>query len=248
MRQPPARFHVPARFPVAALIAATFLATGVDASEERREIEIDGVEVDYRLILPDEFDPEKTWPAVLVFGGGPQTMRTISGTFERNFREPAEERGYIVIGPAAPDGQLFFREGARVVPGLLDAIRAEFNVRDDKFHIAGPSNGGIAAFHVAAMFPEYFISVTAFPGYLWQPANHKLDALSGICVFAYIGENDQYPWHDEMRRQVEYISTRGTVARFEVEADQPHRLETLSGRGAARLFENFAIAEGGCKQ
>jgi poly(3-hydroxybutyrate) depolymerase len=239
----------PPRWIAAPLAVSALLCTFViQAAEESREIDISGVEVDYRLVLPNDFDPAQTWPAILVLGGGPQTMRTIRGTLDRNFREPAEELGYIVIGPAAPDGELFFRDGARVIPDLLDAVLAEFNIRDNRFHIAGPSNGGIAAFHVAAMYPEYFASVTAFPGYLWQPTNYKLDALSGICVFAYIGEDDEYPWHEEMRRQVEYLAERGTLARFEIESGQPHRLETLSGRGAHRLFENFAIAEGGCRE
>lgn len=218
------------------------------ASEEEREMQIGGTSVEYRIVLPDDFDPNRAWPAILVFGGGPQTMRTIDGTLERNFRDFAEQRGYIVIAPAAPDGELFFRDGARIFPEFLDAILADFDVRDGKFHVAGPSNGGIAAFHVAAQHPDYFLSVTAFPGYLWQPTQEKLRALSGLCVFAYIGEDDQYQWHDEMRREVEFLNSMGTLARFVVENGQPHRLATLAGAGAARLFENFSLAEGGCRQ
>jgi poly(3-hydroxybutyrate) depolymerase len=86
-------------------------------------------------------------------------MNTVDSVLNRNLRAEAEKRGYIVVAPAAPDGELFFEEGARVFPEFLQMILAEHKIQDNKFHIAGPSNGGIAAFHVAAANPQYFLSV-----------------------------------------------------------------------------------------
>ena len=102
-------------------------------------------------------------------------------------------------------------------------ILADYKIQDNKFHIAGPSNGGIAAFHVAAANPQYFLSVTAFPGYMWEPSAAKLQAISKMCVFMYVGENDPYMWHDEMKREAESLRSEGTVARYTVEKGQPHR-------------------------
>ena len=147
-----------------------------------------GTTVHYKVVLPTGYDPAKAYPAILAFGGGPQSMNTVDGILTRNFRAEAEKRGYIVVAPAAPDGQLFFEEGARVVPEFLKAVLADYKIRDGKFHVAGPSNGGIAAFHVAAASPQYFLSVTAFPGYMWEPSAAKLQAISKMCVFMYVGE------------------------------------------------------------
>src|SRR5436853_133683 len=83
--------------------------------------------------------------------------------------------------PAAPDDELFFFGGARIFPEFLKMILADYKIKDDKFHIAGPSNGGIAALHVAAANSQYFLSVTAFPGYMWQPSAAKLEAISKMC-------------------------------------------------------------------
>lgn len=210
-------------------------------------IEIEGTRVRYQAVLPDDYDPDQAYPAILVLGGGPQTMQTIEGALARNFRAEAEARGFIVIGPAAPDDELFFRGGDRVIPGFLDAMRAEYSIRAGNFHVAGPSNGGIAAMHLAAKYPDEFISATAFPGYLWQPTAAKLDALDGICVFLYVGENDTYRWHEEMEREAAYLRSRGTRAAYTVEAGQSHRIETLAGAGAARLFDGFEQAERGCR-
>jgi dipeptidyl aminopeptidase/acylaminoacyl peptidase len=123
----------------------------------------------YKVVLPNGYDPAKAYPAILAFGGGPQTMNTVDTILTRNLRAEAEKRGYIVVAPAAPGGDLFFEEGARIFPEFLKMILADYKIEDGKFHIAGVSNGGIAALHVAAANPQYFLSVTAFPGYMWEP-------------------------------------------------------------------------------
>jgi len=175
-------------------------------------------------------------------------MNTVDGVLARNLRAEAEKRGYIVVAPAAPDGELFFESGARIFPDFLKAILADYKIQGGKFHIAGPSNGGIAAFHVAAANPQYFLSVTAFPGYMWQPTNAKLMAVSKMCVFMYVGENDDYMWHPEMKREAEFLRSKGTVARYTVEKGQPHRIETLAGVNASRLFDGFEETKKGCSK
>jgi predicted esterase len=204
--------------------------------------------VNYKVVLPDGYDAAKSYPGILALGGGPQTMNTVDNVLNRNFRAEAEKSGYIVIAPAAPDGQLFFENGARVFPEFLKMILADYKIQDNKFHIAGPSNGGIAAFHVAAANPQYFLSVTAFPGYMWEPNAAKLQAISKMCVFMYVGESDEYMWHGEMQREAEFLRSKGTVARYTVEKGQPHRLDTLAGPNAGRLFEGFEETKKGCSK
>ena len=209
---------------------------------------IAGTTVHYKVILPTGYDAAKAYPAILALGGGPQTMNTVDSVLSRNFRSEAEKRGYIVVAPAAPDDQLFFEEGARIFPDFLKGILTEYKIQDGKFHIAGPSNGGIAAFHVAATNPQYFLSVTAFPGYMWEPSQAKLQAISKMCVFMYVGELDQYMWHDEMKKEAEFLRSKGTVATYTVEKGQPHRLETLAGANASRLFDGFEATKKGCSK
>jgi predicted esterase len=210
--------------------------------------EVVGNSVHFMTVLPDGYDPAKAYPAVLAFGGGPQTMNTVDNILNRNFRSEAEKRGYIVVAPAAPDDQLFFAEGARIFPEFLKMIAADYKIKDNKFHIAGVSNGGIAALHVAAANPQYFLSVTAFPGYMWQPSTAKLQAISKMCVFMYVGELDQYMWHAEMKKEAEFLRSKGTIARYSVEQGQPHRIETLAGANAARLFDGFEETGKGCSK
>ena len=175
-------------------------------------------------------------------------MNTVDAVLDSNLRAEAEQRGYIVVAPSAPDDQLFFENGDRIFPEFLKMVEADYKIQDHKFHIAGPSNGGIAAFHVAAANPQYFLSVTAFPGYMWRPNAAKLQAISKMCVFMYVGENDEYRWHGEMNSEADYLRAKGTVARYTVEEGQPHRLETLAGASAARLFDGFEETKKGCSK
>src|ERR1051326_4734781 len=235
-------------FVLAATVVAIFASRPLQAEVLEKTKNVGSTTVHYKVVLPNGYEPAKTYPGILALGGGPQTMNTVDSILSRNFRAEAEKRGYIVVAPAAPDDQLFFEEGARIFPEFLKMILADYKIQDNKFHIAGPSNGGIAAFHVAAANPQYFLSVTAFPGYMWEPTMQKLQAISKMCVFMYVGENDEYMWHDEMKKEAEILRSKGTVARYTVEKGQPHRLETLAGTSASRLFENFEETRKGCSK
>ena len=230
------------------VIAAIFATQPIRAELLEKTKKVGSTTVQYKVVLPNAYDPSKAYPAILAFGGGPQTMNTVDSVLNRNLRAEAEKRGYIVIAPAAPNDELFFEDGARIFPEFLKLILADYKIQDNKFHIAGPSNGGIAAFHVAALNPQYFLSVTAFPGYMWQPTTAKLQAISKMCVFMYVGENDEYMWHGEMQHEAEFLRSKGTVAHYTVEKGQPHRMETLAGANAGRLFEGFEETKKGCSK
>ena len=231
-----------------AAVVVMFSTQFIHAELLEKTKKVGSVTVEYKVVLPDRYDPAKSYPAILAFGGGPQKISMVNSILERNFRAEAEKRGYIVIAPAAPDDQLFFEEGARIFPEFLKMILADYKIKDNKFHIAGPSNGGIAAFHVAAENPQYFLSVTAFPGYMWEPTPAKLQAISKMCVFMYVGENDPYMWHSEMKKEAEILRSQGTVARYTVEKGQPHRMDTLAGANAGRLFDGFEETKKGCSK
>ena len=238
--------RIPAAVAALSLVALAASPGRADVLEKTKKVR--GVDVQYKVVLPNGYDQAKAYPGIIALGGGPQTMNTVDGILSRNFRAEAEKRGYIVVAPAAPAGELFFENGARIFPEFLKLILADYKIEGGKFHIAGPSNGGIAAFHVAAANPQYFISVTAFPGYMWEPTPAKLAAISKMCVFMYVGETDEYMWHGEMKQEAEFLRSKGALARYTVEKGQPHRLETLAGANAARLFEGFEETKKGCSR
>ena len=208
--------------------------------------EILGSTVHYKVVLPNNYDPAKAYPAVLGFGGGAQDMRTVDGVIERNFKDEAEKRGYIVVVPAAPDGDQFFNGGERIFPEFLKLILSQYKIQDNKFHAAGPSNGGISSFHIASLFPDYFVSITAFPGYLWEETPQHIQNISKMCVTMFVGELDPMGWQPKMQAQTQIFKDKGISAEYIVEKGQPHSIATLQGANAGRLFDLFDKSQHGC--
>jgi poly(3-hydroxybutyrate) depolymerase len=239
----------PRRFVWARLLftaAAAMLAGHSLAAEVLDKAEnVAGTTIHYKVILPNGYNREKAYPAVLAFPGGPQTMDTVDGTVERNWREQAERLGYIVIVPAAPNGRLFFEEGDKVFPEFLIKLLSDFKILDDKFHIAGVSNGGLSAFHIAASYPQYFWSVTGLPGYLQDASAARVRALAKLCINMYAGEMDT-AWLESEKAQAAQFRAQGFIVQFSEEKGEGHVMRTLEGPGAARLFEQFEQARHGC--
>src|SRR5262245_44459521 len=102
---------------VAMLVIALVLPARAEVEEKTTKAH--GLTVHYKVVLPSGYDAAKTYPAIIALGGGPQTMNTVDGVLNRNLRIEAEKRGYIVIAPAAPDGELFFEDGDRIFPDFL---------------------------------------------------------------------------------------------------------------------------------
>src|SRR5580692_12568639 len=233
-------------FVMAALVIVVTVPVKADVLDKR--MNIGGTTVHYKIVLPKNYDPSKAYPGVFAFGGGPQTMNVVDNVIARNFRDEAEKRGYIVVVPAAPDDQLFFEGGERIFPEFLKQILADYKIQDSKFHIAGVSNGGISAFHVASQNPEYFLSITAFPGYLWEETPAHIQAISKMCGNMFVGELDPMGWQPLMQKQAVEFRAKGMTATYTVEKGQPHRLDTLAGPNAARLFDLFDQEKNGCRK
>jgi predicted peptidase len=209
--------------------------------------EIAGTTLRYRVFIPPAYDPAKEYPAVLAFPGGAQTMPMVDGMITRNLAREAERRGYIVVVASAPGAGLFYQGGSVVFPAFLEKLLANYKIRGRKFHIAGISNGGLSAFHIAASYPQYFWSVTGFPGYLQDATDQRVGALKGMCLNMYVGEFDQ-GWLNTMREQAQKFRAEGMLVRFSIEKGQGHVMTTLEGAGAARLFDEFDGARQGCRK
>ncbi|MGH8113819.1 MAG: hypothetical protein ACREPS_02005 [Rhodanobacteraceae bacterium] len=226
--------------------AALAVAGTVHAKVLHRRTHVGRTLVEYEVVLPDHYDAQRSYPTILAFGGGPQTVDVVERMVEGTFQTQAEKRGYIVAMPAAPDGQLFFEAGARIFPAFLQQILSTYKVEDGKLLVAGASNGGISAFYIASLYPRYFRSITAFPGYLPNPTPARIDAIADMCIHMLVGQFDELGFDRPMQQEARVFRQRGMALTYSVEKGQPHRLATLTGAGAARLFDLFDRDRHGC--
>jgi hypothetical protein len=220
------------------------------ASPARGEVlektkDIGGTAVHYKVVLPNGYDAAKPYPAVFAFPPSSQSMDIVNRVLADNYKDQAEKRGYILVIPAAPNGDLFFEEGQHVFPAFIEAILRDYKIEGNKFHAVGNSNGGISAFYIAALYPQYFLSITGFPGYLPDAGAASIHAIAHMCISMYVGGLDT-DWLGSMQPQAEQLRADGLRVRFAIEAGQPHIIGTLKGDGAARLFDGFDEARRGC--
>jgi predicted peptidase len=230
----------------AVALCAGCLLLGSFASAEVlvKSATVNGTMLQYKLVLPRNFDPAKSYPAVLAFPPGGQDMDMVDATLNSVYRAQAESRGYIVVEPAAPNGVLFFEGSERVFPAFLTKLLGDYKILDNKFHVVGNSNGGLSAFLIAAKHPQFFWSVTGFPGFLDPATPQQITALGKMCIHMFAGELDS-GWPDEMREQAAKLRAAGHNVTFVIEKGQPHVIATLAGAGAARLFDQFDQARTG---
>ena len=224
--------------PVLALLTFALAAGSARAEILSKSDRVAGTTVEYRVLLPPHYDAAKAYPLVLVFTGGGQSIQAAESTLKADWQGEAERRGYIVVSPAAPDGQLFFQEGDKVFPAFLDMIRKSWKVRG-KIHIAGHSNGGLSAFHIAAKYPAYFSTVTGYPGlYQDNPEAAYPAALTGMCLYMHAGDLDP-EWRDAMANEARQMSAEGYRIKFTVEPKQTHRLKAAEIDLSRRLFDEI---------
>ena len=228
------------------IFGALLMTATVQAKVLHQTTRVDQTVVHYEVVLPEPYDAQRAYPTILAFGGGPQTLDVVERLIERTFRDQAEQRGYLVVLPVAPGGQLFFEEGAHIFPGFLQQILSTYKVEGGKLLVAGPSNGGISAFYVAARYPDYFRSITAFPGFLPDPTPPLMRAIAGMCIHMFVGEFDELGFDQPMRQEAEVFRRQGLALTYSTEKGQPHRIGTLTGSGAARLFDLFDRDRHGC--
>ncbi|MBI2187308.1 MAG: hypothetical protein HYU37_09360 [Acidobacteria bacterium] len=226
----------------AALVAATALlcaARPASAEMIEKSGRFGGLQVTYTVVLPNGYAPGRAYPVVLVFTGGAQQLRGAENTLTADWRHEAETRGYVVVSPGTPNGELFFEGADRIFPEFLDMIVREYRVPMGRLHVAGHSNGGLSAFHVAAKHPAYFATLTGYPGLLdGVDTARRLQGLQRLCIYMHVGNQDP-EWMTAMLRQAEELTRQGFRIQFKVENNQAHRLRAAEINLSARLFDQI---------
>lgn len=220
---------------------AVFVASSRPASAEMIEKTgtYGGLKITYKVVLPAGYDATKTYPTVLVFTGGGQSLQAAGNTLEADWRAEGERRGYILVSPAAPDGHLFFEQGDRAFPAFLDAILHDYKVPKGKLHVAGHSNGGLSAFHVAARYPQYFSTLTGYPGLLDGADDlARMPAIKALCISMHVGDLDE-SWKGAMQKQYEDLKKKGYNIQFAIEKNQQHRLKAAEIDLSRRLYDEI---------
>lgn len=200
----------------------------------------EGTTLHYAVLTPKNFDTTRTYPILLAFPPGGQSQDLVQWGLDSYWADQAIKRGWIVLSPVAPGGQLFFQGSEALIPQFLEQTSEMYHPEGGKYHVAGVSNGGISAFRVALQNPDKTQSLLVLPGFpRTKEEFQKLETLKDIPVAMFVGEQDS-SWVATMQATEEELSRLGGDVSLEIVPGEPHVIKSLVGGEALfDLLESF---------
>ncbi len=144
----------------------------------------DGRMLNYRLMKPKNYDPQKKYPLVLFFHGAGErgddnVAQLVHGMNDFARDENREKYPCFVVAPQVPEGKRWvevdWTEDAhdfdekpsvtmQLVIELLDALPKEFRIDRTRLYVTGLSMGGFGTWDIISRFPDKFAAAAPVCG------------------------------------------------------------------------------------
>ena len=218
------RYHMHVHF-LLLIIALVFCSVSVEAAElEFSKMTVGKIELQYTVVVPDDFDSSQEYPILVALPPGAQNKQMVQASFNL-YWNAGKKNGWIVVSPAAPDGKFFNQGSEDLIPGFLEEIKKSYKPEGGKFYLAGISNGGTSLFRVAGKYPQLFQSLMAMPGFAAEEVDKKnLAKVKDMPIAMYVGKNDAR-WVREMEKTAESLKELKANVTFEIVPDQGHVIQ-----------------------
>lgn len=221
-----------------------------------------GEEVPYALFVPSNYDSSREWPLIVALHGLGRPFDWVMGY--EGYIDMAERDGYITVAPkgyhprawygsrgygvprgAASEDQLaelpanLGALGEMDVMNVLEIVRDQYNVDDDRIYLWGHSMGGAGAYHLAAKYPDIWAAVgVAAPAPSAEP--EQLEAFAHIPIIALQGDEDGLV--TTTRRWVTKMGELGMQHVYiEIAGGDHSRFINASAETVSKLFSFFDI-------
>lgn len=189
------------------MIASLSAADHRDRFEARTFVDAAGKKLNYRLLKPKGYDPNKSYPLVLFLHGAGERgsdnkVQLVHGMNEFAADEIMEKYPAFVIAPQCPEGKqwvdvpwsadshLMPKEPAEPLKQSLDLIAAlqkEFSIDKSRLYVTGLSMGGFGAWDAIQRRPELFAAAVPVCG---GGDSTLAEVIKGVPVWAFHGAED----------------------------------------------------------
>jgi poly(3-hydroxybutyrate) depolymerase len=194
-----------------------------------------GKEMEYALYVPKGYDGTKSSPLIVALHGLYSNPRQILGY--PGFTKHAEEHGHILVAPMGYNSRGWYgsrgKGGGRGsdpknlgelsekdVMNVLELIRKDFNIDDDRIYLLGHSMGGGGSMHLAMKYPDIWAAIAPIAPAAYGSRN-RLESAKHIPAIVVQGDND---------RLVPVAGTRRWIERMK-ELDMKHQYIEVKGGG-----------------
>lgn len=191
----------------------------------------DGTRYPYVLLVPDSYDPARSYPVeFMLHGGVSRPLPEESGSWWRRGVDTLHSEDKIVVVPAAwSDAFWWFPNQAENLAAILRETKRRYNVVDNQVSLTGISDGGTGAYFFAFKQPTEWAAFLPFighPGVLRNPAGQAsyqlyFENLLGKPLYIVNGELDPLYPASSVEPFVDVLR----------EANIPHIFKAIEGGG-----------------
>ncbi|WP_052732789.1 carboxylesterase family protein [Hymenobacter terrenus] len=188
----------------------------------------------YRVYVPENYKPAKTYPVVLYLHGvgqwGQDNEQQMGGPNLGSViqlyapKEPVYSQ-FLAVFPQEPAPEIWFGEGAEQAIKALDQTVAEFKADAARLYVTGLSMGGYGAWYLGANYPSKFAAVAPVAGGVLVPdwfdqafPSPILTAYKSQSLYAYtamakaVGTTPVWIFHGAKDNVVPVVESRQMVA------------------------------------
>ncbi len=138
----------------------------------------DGTRFPYLVLVPENYDPARSYPVEFMLHGGVSRPEWGPGGEWRRRRQGSDESmpvDRIIVHPASwIDAFWWHANQAENLPAILREVKRRYNVDDNRVTLTGVSDGGTGAYFFAFKQPTEwaaFLPYIGHPGVLRNPAS-----------------------------------------------------------------------------
>jgi predicted esterase len=133
----------------------------------------------YRVYVPTSYKGDRGYPLLIALHGNGLTENYFFDNLNGGLQKLAEERGYLVAAPLGyrVDGGYGYNNGSRPaedapklvlsekdVMHVLDLMKKDYRVDNNRIYIAGHSMGGSGSWYLAPKYPQIWAGLGTFAG------------------------------------------------------------------------------------
>ena len=198
----------------------------------------------YRLYLPEDFDPARSYPLTTFLHGNDGTnIRPVDdpendvGRAPQNLVDALASGPYesILVAPQLEQGAWGNLGNDRLIREALDTVQATYQTDPRRRYLTGLSFGSFGSFHMIGEFPDYFAAAVPIAGGYFPPFDPDdpfsqntfetyVETVKDIPVWAFHGSDDIVVNVSATRGVVEALRAGDANVRYSELPREPHNI------------------------
>jgi len=182
----------------------------------------------YRMYVPPSYNGSKAFPLIIALHGLGGTEDAFFDGYERKLPPLAEQHGYIVAAPLGYRVDGFYGWGLGTPPAdpaarrvqelseqdvmqVLQQVRRNYKIDENRIYLLGHSMGGIGTWRVAAKYPDIWAAIAPISG---LGAPETLDRIRHVPEIVVHGDDDATVNVSGSRTMVAKLKELGTEVKY----------------------------------